>query len=1496
VELKVVPPSFAPGDGTYSTPQAVVISTATPGATVRYTDDGRRPDESSPAYDGPLGIGARTTLLARAFREGWTASDLRVASYAFDLGTLAAPTFAPAAGTYPGPLLVSLAAGPGGTIRYTVDGTVPTSSSPAYSGPITLTERATVKAAAFRPDWTASGVASASYEIQLSPPTLSVPEGSYPVGQAATLASPDAGVLIRYTLDGTRPEATSTGVPSGTTLHLMRDLTLRAVAFKAGCLPSDEVAAAFTVSGALPQAFLAGGDAHSVALTADGVLWAWGDNASGRLGDGTTTGRLAPTRVTWPQAATRLAVGAGHGLAVDAAGGLHAWGYNGWGQLGDGTTTSRATPVPTGGLAPGAVAGIGGGQNHSLAVLSDGTVAAWGAGGNGQLGDGATGWRTSPAPVPGLADVVRVAAAATRSFAVRADGAVLAWGSNSSGQLGDGTKTQRLAPVAVGGLADATAVAAGSSHTLALTSAGLVYGWGNNAYGQLGDGTRSERLTPTLVPGLTGVAAVAAGTYHSLALRSDGTVWAWGYSVHGEVGDGTSADHLGPTLVAGVTGAVAIGAGAYHSLALGRDGTIWTWGYNSGGQLGDGSKQTRTRPVAIGAAGGAWNVAAPTLSYASGTYAYELDVVVSCGTPGATIRYTLTGSDPTEADPVVASGGIVHVGVGATLEARAFLAGQASEVSSATYTLALNPPTFSPAAGTYATDLDVTLGAVAGSTIRYTTDGSDPAESSPANAGPVRVSRSLVLKARALRAGWVPSGVGTQPYTMKVATPALSPGGGTFTEPVSVSVATATPGAVVRATLDGRDPSPDGSAVSGGQVSVSASTTLRARAWREGWTASDVAVASFGLTQGQAQAPTVDPPGGAYSHPLSVRLGGAPGAVVRYTLDGSDPTWRSPAYSLPLPIAETTTVKAKAWRADSLESAVVTAEYTLDLAQALMPRFSPGGGRTATRRLVGVSCPTPGSTVRYTLTGADPTTEDPEVACGGTIAVTRSAVLKARAWAAGLAPSAVRHAVYEIAGMVAAGGSHSLALDAEGRGWAWGANATGQLGDGATADRLVPFRLPAFGASPVGSLAAGKSHSLAVTEDGRVWAWGANTSGQLGDGTTTRRTSPVLLPAFSASPVVAVGAGEGHSLALTADGRVWAWGANTSGQVGDGTWANRTTPVLLAAFATAPVEAVAAGANHSVAVAADGRAWAWGYNGQGALGDGTTTSRNAPVAVVSLARVVEVAAGTHTLALTADGTVWAWGANVMGQLGDGTTASRSVPVRVPGLSRPLAIAAASSTSLAAALDGSAAGVLLAWGANAKGQLGDGSTASRAQPGRVGGLANAFSVAPGEQSVLALGLGLDGGVWAWGGNAFGQLGDGTRTDRGLPFPIAGLSLADNGFLTGDPDGDGLVTGIELRLGTDPFARDSNGDGIDDGTAARGGRSATDPDVDGDGAANGDEISAGTDPFDPDTDGDGVIDGQDAFPLDPTRSTGPPDPTDHTPPGVELSQPAGARAIP
>jgi alpha-tubulin suppressor-like RCC1 family protein len=356
--------------------------------------------------------------------------------------------------------------------------------------------------------------------------------------------------------------------------------------------------------GALALCVAAAGIAATpgAANAATGVPYAWGDNALGQLGNGTTVDHLAPQPVNVPADVTAMEGGRGHVLALRAGGTVLAWGANGMGQIGDGTTTNRPTAVPVSGLT--GVVQVATGHYHSLALLADGSVRAWGFNSLGQLGDGTTTNRRTPVPVSGLTQVVAVAGGRDMSYALRADGTVWAWGQNTLGQLGDGTTTNRLTPVRVGSLTSVVAIAGGRDHGLAVRSDGTVWAWGHNGYGQVGDGTTTNRLMPVQVGGVSGVVDVTAGAHHSLALRADGTVWSWGRNNLGQLGDGTTTQRRSPVPVTGVGGALEIGAGRDQSLAVLGDGTVRAWGLNDFGQLGDGTTTNRTVPVPVQALSG----------------------------------------------------------------------------------------------------------------------------------------------------------------------------------------------------------------------------------------------------------------------------------------------------------------------------------------------------------------------------------------------------------------------------------------------------------------------------------------------------------------------------------------------------------------------------------------------------------------------------------------------------------------------------------------------------------------------------------------------------------------------------------------------------------------------------------------------------------------------------------------------------------------------------
>jgi alpha-tubulin suppressor-like RCC1 family protein len=385
-----------------------------------------------------------------------------------------------------------------------------------------------------------------------------------------------------------------------------------------------------------------------------------------------------------------------------------------------------------------------------------------------------------------------------------------------------------------------------------------------------------------------------------------------------------------------------------------------------------------------------------------------------------------------------------------------------------------------------------------------------------------------------------------------------------------------------------------------------------------------------------------------------------------------------------------------------------------------------------------------------------------------------------------------------------------LAARSDGTAWGWGQNANGQLGDGTTADRQLAVQVVQPGGgylSEVAQIAAGGSHAHALMADGTMRSWGFKGVGQLGNGTTTPVESLATLVPLTDVDKLFSGGGLSGAL-LLGTGRTW--GANAFGQIGDGSTENRLTPVPVAALNGAT--AAATSGAHVLALRQDGTVVGWGLGTSGQLGHGvgiggSPVSSLTPVAVTGLGEVISVsAAGNRSMALTTDGTVWGWGFNSTGQLGDGTTANRLIPVQVKNilgdiLINILAISAGGSFSLAVASGGS----VWAWGQNSSGQIGDGTAvAARLLAVQVmtatGPLTGATGIAAGGSHSLALLA--DGSVWSWGGNTFGQLGDGTTNDRRTAIQVGGLdgivAIAAGGAFSLALKSDGTVWAWGLNI--------------------------------------------------------------------------------------------------
>jgi alpha-tubulin suppressor-like RCC1 family protein len=360
---------------------------------------------------------------------------------------------------------------------------------------------------------------------------------------------------------------------------------------------------------------------------------------------------------------------------------------------------------------------------------------------------------------------------------------------------------------------------------------------------------------------------------------------------------------------------------------------------------------------------------------------------------------------------------------------------------------------------------------------------------------------------------------------------------------------------------------------------------------------------------------------------------------------------------------------------------------------------------------------------------------------------------------------------------VAAGAGFSCALLADGSASCWGDDGDGEIGDGGDASATPRPPTPVLGLSGALALSAHWQHACALRDDGALLCWGSNATGQLGDGTLTTRTQPVLVPGVQS--VSAVTTGLSHTCAA-AQGGLYCWGSNSQGQLGTETGGAATTPVTqptLVPIVSDPI-AIAAGAQHSCAVRQSGQVLCWGQNSTGQLGEGSMSSLAEPVPVTGLDTGKLVAAGaTFSCAETADGAVFCWGDNHYGQLGTGTDVLEPRPIVVPldgggvatgGAHTCAATHTGPSSGASSGTSGASAAMIVCWGSDQAGQLGDNSTTDRAAPAQIKLPLTPLAIAAGALHTCAIDSAT--GLWCWGRGSSGQLGPDHLVDTTFPVQV------------------------------------------------------------------------------------------------------------------------------
>lgn len=324
-------------------------------------------------------------------------------------------------------------------------------------------------------------------------------------------------------------------------------------------------------------------------------LWAWGDNQYGQLGINNATQKSFPVQtyasgLTWKQ----LSCGGYHSCSIKTDGMLWCWGRNQYGQLGDSSVVSKSSPVQIGGGIDWML--VSGGYNHTMAIKTDGTLWCWGENSTGAIGDNTITTKSSPVKIGTGTNWKYISGGTGISSAIKTDGTLWMWGYNGSRQLGILSTSNTSSPVqtAVGGT-NWKQIACGDLHIAAIKTDGTLWVWGSNAVGQLGLGTTGNTIsTPVQLGASNTWKSVSCATTMTMAIKTDGTLWVWGYNHFGQLGDGTTTPRSTPIQIGGTNWKQVVG-GYYTIAAIKTDGTLWSWGSNAYSALG----QNYSIPTAI---------------------------------------------------------------------------------------------------------------------------------------------------------------------------------------------------------------------------------------------------------------------------------------------------------------------------------------------------------------------------------------------------------------------------------------------------------------------------------------------------------------------------------------------------------------------------------------------------------------------------------------------------------------------------------------------------------------------------------------------------------------------------------------------------------------------------------------------------------------------------------------------------------------------------------
>ncbi len=1025
----VATPVAAPAAGSYTSAQSVTLSTTTSDANIYYTLDGSEPTQVSTRYTSAITISTTTTLKAKAYKNGMTASNTLIATYT--IGTtaqVATPVTSPAAGNYTSAQNVTLSTTTSGaSIYYTTNGTTPTTSSTLYSSAISISSTTTLKAIAVKSGMNNSALMTSLYTITIpgtvATPVTSPAAGNYTSAQNITLSTTTSGASIYYTTNGTTPTTSSTLYTSA--ISISSTTTIKAIAVKSGMNNSSVMTALYTITipgtVATPVASPAAGNytsTQSVTLstTTSGASIYYTRNGT----TPTTSSTLYSSAISISSTTTIKAIAVKSGMnnssvmtalytitipgtvatpvASPAAGN-----YTSTQSVTLSTTTSGASIYYTrNGTTPTTSSTL---YSSAISISSTTTIKAIAV--KSGMNNSAVMTALYTITIPGTV-ATPVAAPAAGSYtsaqnitlSTTTSGASIYYTTNGTTPTTSSTLYSSAISISTTTTLKAIAVKSGMNNSAVMTA-----------------------LYTITIPGTvaTPVASPAAGSYTSaqnVTLSTTTSGASIYYTTNGTTPTTSSTLYTSAISISSTTTikAIAVKSGMNNSAVMTALYTITIPG----------------------------TVATPVASPAAGNYASAQSVTLSTTTSGASIYYTTNGTTPTTSSTLYSSA--ISISTTTTIKAIAVKSGMNnSAVMTALYTITIPgtvaTPVASPAAGSYTSTQSVTLSTTtSGASIYYTINGTTPTTSSTLYTSAISISSTTTIKAIAVKSGMNNSALMTSLYTITipgtVATPVANPAAGNYASAQSVTLSTTTSDANIYYTLDGTQPT-QVSTLYTSSISISTTTTLKAKAYKTGMNASNTLVADYNIYQSQVVTPVAAPAAGTYTSAQTISFSFvSQDTNIYYTLDGSEPTDSSTRYTSTIVISTTTTLKAKAYRPGYLPSNTFTSTYAINIDDGGSgdnggdSGGSSGGGSggssnpvsTVVIDLIGgtytssqtisLSTTTSGASIYYTLDGTTPSTSSSLYT--SPIIIDSTCTLKAIAVKSGYLPSSLASEVYTI--------------------------------------------------------------------------------------------------------------------------------------------------------------------------------------------------------------------------------------------------------------------------------------------------------------------------------------------------------------------------------------------------------------------------------------------------------------------------------------------------